>query len=66
MIRLVEVEVRARAIFVSEKKRALAGKGYKVSDNRAYIYMGIIAGYMGIYCHICIRISPPSHLGAGG
>ena len=31
-----------------------------------HIYMGIIAGYMGIYCHICIRISPPSHLGAGG
>ena len=27
----------------------------KVSDNRAY--MGIISGYMGIYCHICIRIS---------
>ena len=26
----------------------------KVSDNRAY--KGIIAGYMGIYCHICIRI----------
>ena len=26
----------------------------KVSDNRAY--MGIIAGYMGIYCHIRIRI----------
>ena len=29
----------------------------KVSGNRAY--MGIIAGYMGIYCHICIRIAAP-------
>ena len=29
----------------------------KVSDNRAY--MGIIAGYMGIYCHVCIRIVHP-------
>ena len=32
-----------------------------VSDNRAY--MGIIAGYMGIYCHICIQVCP---LGRGG
>ena len=26
-----------------------------MSDNRAYI--GIIAGYIGIYCHICNRVS---------
>ena len=33
----------------------------KVSGNRAY--MGIIAGYMGINCHICIQMCP---LGRGG
>ena len=31
---------------------------YKVSD-RGHTYMAIIAGYVGIYCHICIRIVHP-------
>ena len=37
----------------------------KVSVNRA-IHMGIIAGNMGIYCHICIQIVGAQGLRAPG